>query len=688
MKYFRGTTRGVLRIVFLTLLPILTAMADEKFVKSQEPVFPAVQPDRALVYIVRPEGTAQLFESSTLSVFLDDKPVGFLPRHSYLAVQVQPGRRLLWGPMHRDSAWYEFDAGKTYLLLLVERNVGRYEERAWGSGDPTDVRILVAGKKLSYVTQTEEGIAKLREEVAKEYDKVRKNAPTAAAATLPSTFQTVWYRPGKRGFSFKAYDATGTLTVEKDKIEFRSDKKTLVIPVKDIQAVSLDKITSKFMSQFDPNEWGIVKYSSSGSTEVAAFRDGHNLGHGGDTERIYLTLRFAVQPAPRSEASGAANQSFREQPKQEGAAPEEQVVVTSDQRKWHVGYETEKGGQRIKEFVLPEETLDNWTELVTVQSFPGAEKRMTAKEAALRMKQQLNECPNAMWRIIQGGDDELLYEWQTVDCPGWDNQYEVSKLVRGQTAIHRVAYANRKLPIAEETRRQWSDLIGKAGFQTLGPAAQSTPTPSPPQSVPSPSSAQPKTANILPEGFVLYEGLKGQFTIRIPEGWMAYDQSQALKGVPGRFGMVFFLPSKDFASQFAGGRAFMSPEVMHKVDSGEIASFFVEREAADKGMSCTGFSEKAEKKLVDLIGKDPVIRGKNALEPAHAEPAVVGGCKGLRIRAKGQPSPGTPWVADAYMASDGETLYIFSLRNLAENYEKNADIFQKAVSTAKLSAPK
>jgi len=39
-------------------------------------------------------------------------------------------------------------------------------------------------------------------------------------------------------------------------------------------------------------------------------------------------------------------------------------------------------------------------------------------------------------------------------------------------------------------------------------------------------------------------------------------------------------------------------------------------------------------------------------------------------------------VADVYAVSDGETLYIFSLRGHTEYYAKNADVFQKAVSSA------
>lgn len=204
-----------------------------------------------------------------------------------------------------------------------------------------------------------------------------------------------------------------------------------------------------------------------------------------------------------------------------------------------------------------------------------------------------------------------------------------------------------------------------------------------------PASSQVATAEGLPEGFVLYEGSKEQFIIGLPKDWTAYDQGQMMKAAgidrsTGRFGdMIIFYQSKDSTHGLLE-----SPELMGKVDTGELPSFFLQKQPADKGMACTGFSEKAEKKAIDAIGKDPNFKGKNAVEPAHAEPANVGGCKGLRIRAKGQRSPGAPLVADAYAASDGVTLYMFSLRNPADNYEKNVDVFQKAISTLKLSASK
>ena len=130
----------------------------------------------------------------------------------------------------------------------------------------------------------------------------------------------------------------------------------------------------------------------------------------------------------------------------------------------------------------------------------------------------------------------------------------------------------------------------------------------------------------------------------------------------------------------------MTAEVIKKIDTGEIPSFFVQQMPAEKGMSCTGFTDKAEKWVREMVSFG---RGATILEAPHSEPSPVAGCKGVRVRGSGQaPGGNAPWVVDMYAASDGKTLYIFSLRNHADNFKKNAEVFQKAVSTARLAAAK
>jgi Protein of unknown function (DUF2846) len=171
------------------------------------------------------------------------------------------------------------------------------------------------------------------------------------------------------------------------------------------------------------------------------------------------------------------------------ASSDEQVAVVFDQRTWHLGSMELPGVQQPKEFVLPGETVDNWTELVTVQLMPGFQERATAESSGLEFKQKLlTPCPKAAWTVLQEGKTDFTYEWQTTGCKGWDNQYEVSRIIAGKTAMHRIAYTNRKLPIPEDKRRQWIDLIGKASLQMPAPAGQAAPPaePSVPQPAPGP----------------------------------------------------------------------------------------------------------------------------------------------------------------------------------------------------------
>ncbi len=94
--------------------------------------------------------------------------------------------------------------------------------------------------------------------------------------------------------------------------------------------------------------------------------------------------------------------------------------------------------------------------------------------------------------------------------------------------------------------------------------------------------------------------------------------------------------------------------------------------------------------MFKLVTDDPMFgRGATILEAPHSEPIAVAGCKGIRILGTGKPAKGnTPQTSDVYAASDGQTLYLFTLRGTADNYKKNTEVFQKAVATAKLTAAK
>jgi hypothetical protein len=110
----------------------------------------------------------------------------------------------------------------------------------------------------------------------------------AAAAALPREFRNVWYRPGDRGFSLRAFAASGPLSVSDTRIVFGEPGETIAIDVRDVKSIGLRK-----MAGDTENDWAVVRYGE--PERVAGFKDGTALGWGTDTKAIYWTLQRALE---------------------------------------------------------------------------------------------------------------------------------------------------------------------------------------------------------------------------------------------------------------------------------------------------------------------------------------------------------------------------------------------------------
>ena len=73
-----------------------------------------IQNDTALVYIFR-ESNMRL--SGKRDVYMDETPIGLLPRLSYTTAITEPGWHLMWGDV--EPEWFEFQGGRTYLLRIL-----------------------------------------------------------------------------------------------------------------------------------------------------------------------------------------------------------------------------------------------------------------------------------------------------------------------------------------------------------------------------------------------------------------------------------------------------------------------------------------------------------------------------------------------------------------------------------------
>ena len=188
----------------------------------------------------------------------------------------------------------------------------------------------------------------------------------------------------------------------------------------------------------------------------------------------------------------------------------------------------------------------------------------------------------------------------------------------------------------------------------------------------------------VPQAGRLFDGLKDQFTIVLPEGWTVYDQTAAVTGKPSPYGMVFFSAEPMLAP---GERVLNpdTPEAFLRVDRGDVPSFFVDRHPAGKGMSCARLTRGARSQIDLMVGNDSVFGGlaRQMLLPRRPQTSEIelAGCQGLRLEGRGK-----GWNLDVRAVSDGKTLYLFSLRNTSDNFVRNLGTYEAALATLRLSS--
>lgn len=147
-----------------------------------------------------------------------------------------------------------------------------------------------------------------------------------------------------------------------------------------------------------------------------------------------------------------------------------------DSKEWTVGSHTEDRNQRIVEFVRPGEKIDNWTELVTLQTLrkPTNPERIDVMVARMHAD-DAKLCPKGFIQdvIAQGVRTEteeasILYEWKFTNCPRHADQHEVARIIYGKFSIFRLAYVAKTEKLAPEKREKWIKDLERARVVVTG----------------------------------------------------------------------------------------------------------------------------------------------------------------------------------------------------------------------------
>jgi hypothetical protein len=150
-------------------------------------------------------------------------------------------------------------------------------------------------------------------------------------------------------------------------------------------------------------------------------------------------------------------------------AQQELFMGGFDPKEWKVGHQAKDQNQIIIEFVRPEEKIDSWTELLTMQVLRKPGSPETIDVLVPKMHQEISKrCPAMTWNVINrqfASDTEeagMLYEWTTKGCPPDADQHEIARVVYGKFNIFRLAYAAKTPALAAEKREKWIKELSTA----------------------------------------------------------------------------------------------------------------------------------------------------------------------------------------------------------------------------------
>ena len=153
-----------------------------------------------------------------------------------------------------------------------------------------------------------------------------------------------------------------------------------------------------------------------------------------------------------------------------------------DGRAWSIGNRQQSGARTITEYVLPGETVDHWSELVTSHVFNDPDHRVPLASFVSKIRASLETgCSSLVWHTIREDDKTMMFEWHDAGCGGFEPQAELDRVAVGPQGVHRLAYAvytgKAKDALSAKKRDAWIALLAKTPFiEDAGDPADSTAT--------------------------------------------------------------------------------------------------------------------------------------------------------------------------------------------------------------------
>jgi hypothetical protein len=135
--------------------------------------------------------------------------------------------------------------------------------------------------------------------------------------------------------------------------------------------------------------------------------------------------------------------------------------LSASDGKWKSAGGSERGGRTLAEFVPQDESINDWSRLLTIQFIEQKGVSPLVVMDQLRSGMQ-SRCPDSPWQVIQQDPTSVLYEWSIAHCGNNPDEHEIARLLKGNDGIQRVAFTQKGTELAPSEREQWLKILSEA----------------------------------------------------------------------------------------------------------------------------------------------------------------------------------------------------------------------------------
>lgn len=145
----------------------------------------------------------------------------------------------------------------------------------------------------------------------------------------------------------------------------------------------------------------------------------------------------------------------------------QKINFAIDERQWKLDYYDETQGNFIAEFVLSGETVENWSELYSLQYFEGNMQQLSKEKYTELFQQSLDQTVQGdfMFNILEKDTHSIYYEFTVANDPIQDTQHEVGRIFAYGNDLYIARYTIIGDPLETSIRDQWVERLKDVTIQ-------------------------------------------------------------------------------------------------------------------------------------------------------------------------------------------------------------------------------